>query len=139
MITSSNEGYPTEHGRYVLNPPLLGLKLMTAPLVLVKPQSFLIGVVHIIPMHRHEGGGTDTGYYGMSTSLGTVRMQIHCLGRGYESDKPCTSNVLACQKLTLQTAPPVPLNNVSLFIKTNPKQGIYKNLFFCHELVCNFS
>ena len=61
-----------------------------------------------MPMHSHMGGGTNSGYNGMPTSLGIVLMLIRCLEQGsMAEDKPYTvhPNILAHQKLTLQTAP----------------------------------
>ena len=51
----------------------------------------------------------NTGYNGMPISLGILWTLIHCLRRDQRQKNHVHPDILACQLLTLQTAPPVPL------------------------------
>ena len=80
------------------------------------------------------GAVTNTGKNSMPTSLGIVRTLIHCLRWGSVADKPRTAwypsvsvaDITDCAT-SLPTAPPVPLQNLYLFMTL--KQFIRKKLF----------
>ena len=91
LITSSESGLPQWTWSVCLNSAFA--RTQTRNHTIGPSQaipSLLIGIV-LSPRTDMCGAVTNTGYYGMPTSLGIVQMLIHCLGRGSMADNPHTS------------------------------------------------